>query len=472
MILKSNKAKFFLIAFLILFSSSFLFAQNDDSDWFWGKEISSISFEGLKSVKKSDVSGVTNSFIGKQFTEELFNEALDRLYSLAFFEEIEPYAKHDPRNREKVLLVFSVKEHPVISSISFKGNKKLRNNELREAVSIKTGDVYIESVALLDERSVRDAYIKKGYSSAKVTMISKETDYGIDVTFQISEGAGTVVSQISFSGNTTFSSKTLRSKLTLKEEEQHFFQQVPVADYENNNNRIGDFENVITLIDAYDKANSDTANDFEYFTNALLVVSGVVMSDDEAGPLDFKNNRVLNFADTTSKAEYLLKDINDTALENYKNRLNADIHKFSNVVDMTDENFSGNLSGIALKYKFSGMENVTGIKEAKFKKGLMRRLELIIAVTNIKLNSLFTYTEIKPVFTRNLPTNESELVTMAKSLYGIVSEDTVLSLLPFIEDVQDEKDAIAKEKEEAALSLVDYQFNQQDDLVEGEDDEQ
>ena len=264
------------------------------------------------------------------------------------------------------------------------------------------------------------------------------------------------------------------TKLTLKEEFPHFFEQVPVADFENNNNRIGDFENVITLIDAYDKANSDTANDFEYFTNALLVVSGIVMADDEAGPLDFKNNRVLNFADTTSKAEYLLKDINDTALENYKNRLNADIHKFSNVVDMTDENFSGNLSGIALKYKFSGMENVTGIKEAKFKKGLMRRLELIIAVINIKLNNLYTYTEIKPVFTRNLPTNESELVTMAKSLYGIVSEDTVLSLLPFIEDVQAEKEAIAKEKEESALSLVDYQFNNEDNKDDpvGEDDEQ
>lgn len=261
-------------------------------------------------------------------------------------------------------------------------------------------------------------------------------------------------------------------KITLINEEDHYFGDVPIADYENNNNRIGDFENVITLIDAYDKANSDTANDFEYFTNALLVVSGIVMSDDEAGPLDFKNNRVLNFADTTSKAEYLIKDINDTALENYKNRLNADIHKFANVVDMTDENFSGNLSGIALKYKFAGMENITGIKEAKFKKGLLRRLELIIAVTNIKLNSLYTFTEIKPVFTRNLPTNESELVTMAKSLYGIVSEDTVLSLLPFIEDVQAEKEAIAKEKEESALSLVDYQFNNEDNKDDpvGEDD--
>ena len=59
---------------------------------------------------------------------------------------------------------------------------------------------------------------------------------------------------------------------------------------------------------------------------------------------------------------------------------------------------------------------------------------------------------------------------MAKSLYGILREDNVLSLLPFIEDVQSEKDAIAKEKEESALSLVDYQFNQQDDPVEGEDD--
>ena len=59
---------------------------------------------------------------------------------------------------------------------------------------------------------------------------------------------------------------------------------------------------------------------------------------------------------------------------------------------------------------------------------------------------------------------------MAKSLYGIVSEDTVLSLLPFIEDVQSEKDAIAKEKEAAALELDDYRFNNTE--VEGDVDEQ
>lgn len=216
--LKSNKVKGILIAFLLCFVCSFVTAQEDDSDWFWGKNISEVSFEGLRGVKRSELTGITNNFVGKAFTEELFNEALDKLYALAYFEEIEPYAKHDPRSRERVILVFSVKEHPVISSISFKGNKKIRNNELREAVSIKTGDVYIETVALLDERSIRDVYIKKGYTNAKVYMVAEETDAGISVVFQISEGAGSVVSSISFSGNTTFSSKTLRSKMSLKED--------------------------------------------------------------------------------------------------------------------------------------------------------------------------------------------------------------------------------------------------------------
>ena len=257
-----------------------------------------------------------------------------------------------------------------------------------------------------------------------------------------------------------------KDNLVEKERVVHYFNDVPIADYENNSNRMGDFENVISLIDAYDQANSDTANDFEYFTNALLVISGVTMDEeDEVGrPLNFKDNRVLNFIDSNSKAEYLIKNINDTALENYKNRLNNDIHKFANIVDMSDENFASNLSGVAMKYKLLGMENATGIKESKFKKGLMRRIELALNILNIKTNDLYLYTEITPAFKRSVPVNEAELVTMAKSLYGMVSEETLLSLLPFIEDIQQEQENIAKEKEKNALELADYQFNNGDDM--------
>ena len=235
--------------------------------------------------------------------------------------------------------------------------------------------------------------------------------------------------------------------LTEKSREEHYFNDVPIVDYENNNNRLGDYEPVISLIDAYDKAQSDTSNDFEYFTNALLVVSGVVMESDNEQPLNFKDNRVLNFADTNSKAEYLIKNINDSALENYKDRLNNDIHRFSNVVNMSDQNFGGNLTGIAIKHKLTGMEYITGIKETKFKKGLMRRIELATTVLNIKTSDVYLYTEIKPVFTRNMPTNEEELTNLAKSLVGIVSDQTVLSMLPQVDDVVAEMEMIAKEKE-------------------------
>ncbi len=116
----------FIFLFAFLYSSTLLNAEDNDSDWFWNKPIAEISFEGLKSVKRSELLGVTNSFIGKNFTQDVYDGILDRLYSLAYFEDINPYAKHNKRNPEKINLVFQVKEHPSISSILFKGNRKTK----------------------------------------------------------------------------------------------------------------------------------------------------------------------------------------------------------------------------------------------------------------------------------------------------------------------------------------------------------
>lgn len=206
-----------LFVILVLFVSIPVFSQTESDDWYMNKVISEVTFEGLASVKKSELTGVTNKYIGRQFTDELYNEIYERLYAMSLFEDIEPYAKHDPKNSEKVILVFSVKEYPVISSIDFRGNKKIRNNELRDTVSMKTGDVFVESAALVDERALRDLYISKGYSAAKVSYKTEEKDGGIKVSFVISEGSNTVIKTINFSGNTVFSSKTLKGKLSLKE---------------------------------------------------------------------------------------------------------------------------------------------------------------------------------------------------------------------------------------------------------------
>lgn len=248
-----------------------------------------------------------------------------------------------------------------------------------------------------------------------------------------------------YTSNTIQTYQLEDNEITFIDEVAHYFNDVPVSVYVNNDELYGDFERVKGLIDAYDKTQSDTANDFEYFTNALLVISGVLVEDEEG--LNFKDNRVINFAGTDGKAEYLLKNINDNALENYKNRLVEDIHKFAQIPNLTDEKFAGNVSGESMKYKLMGLENIVSVKEAKFKKGLMRRIELLCNFLNIATNDLMLYTDIQPVFTRNKPKNETELASMVKNLYGILSDETLISILPFVENSKEEIEKRDLEKE-------------------------
>ena len=224
----------------------------------------------------------------------------------------------------------------------------------------------------------------------------------------------------------------------------HYFLDVPVSVYINNDERYGDFEKIKPLIDAYDKTQSDSANDFESFTHAYLVVSGYLM--DEASANDLENQNIINFVDNEGKAEYLIKNIQDSALENYKNRLDNDIHRFSCVPNMNDSEFSNNSSGVALSYKLMSLENLVGIKEAKFRKGLLRRLELMCNFLKIKTNSEMSYMEIQPIFTRNKPFNDTEIADTMQKLTGILSEETILALSPYVDDVASE---LERKKNEA-----------------------
>ena len=240
--------------------------------------------------------------------------------------------------------------------------------------------------------------------------------------------------------------------ITLEDEEDYYFNDIPVNVYINNDELYGDFEKVLSLIDAYDQSQSDTANDFELFTNCMLVINGELIDDEQAENLNDVN--LIQFLNSDSNAKYLIKDIQDTALENYKNRLNEDIHRFSFVPNMSDENFSNNASGIAMKFKLMGLENLVGVKEAKFKKGLMRRIELLCAYAKMKNNSDYSYLAIEPVFTRNTPNNELELSQIMQNLTGILSEETIIGMSPRVSDIQAEIER--KEKEADKLYEDDY----------------
>lgn len=203
---------FILFVFVLVFAT---FSQ--DSEWYWNQPIAKIEFSGLKNVRKSDLNGIISSFINEPFTDDVFNEILDRLYALDYFEDINPYAKHNSEKNNDVLLVFEVTERPIIKAINFVGNKKIRNGELREQIKIKASDVFVESKVLIDERIIRNHYLEKGYTASTVTHEITQKDGGVEVTFKINEGANTVIKEIKIVGNTIVSERTLKKKLELKE---------------------------------------------------------------------------------------------------------------------------------------------------------------------------------------------------------------------------------------------------------------
>lgn len=231
----------------------------------------------------------------------------------------------------------------------------------------------------------------------------------------------------------------------LIETREQLFPMCPVVEYSNNAEQMGDFERVIPQIDAYDALVSDSLNDADYFSDAYLALYGMMgTTDDDVS--NMKKNRVL-LMDTNSKAEWLTKNVSDTAQEDIKNRIAEDIHKFSLCPAMTDESFAQNASGVSLRYKLMGLENVTANKESYFKKGLQKRLEIICSYLSL-IGKAEDYRDIRIEFTRNLPSNIIELSDTVNKLSGVLSNRTLLNMLPLDIDIDAEMEQRKAEQED------------------------
>lgn len=233
--------------------------------------------------------------------------------------------------------------------------------------------------------------------------------------------------------------------LALTDVKLHAFGEVPIIEYLNNTEELGDFENVITLVDAYDLMASDSVNSMEYFADAYLLLIGMTAEPDDIAKM--KEKRVISVDGEDADAKWLIKEFNDTYVENLKKRLQDDIHTFSKCPRMTDDSF-GTSSGIAMRFKLLGLENLCSKKERAFKKGLQKRIKFITDILNIK-GSSYTPSAIKITFTRNIPSSWTEIADVISKVQGIVSNETLLAQLPFIDDPKAEAE---KKKNETAIT--------------------
>ena len=231
--------------------------------------------------------------------------------------------------------------------------------------------------------------------------------------------------------------------------EPHHLGQIPIIEYKNNNFAIGDYEQQISLIDAYNSLMGNRVNDKEQAVESILVLYGAQLADnleDAREAMRILAEEGLLELPTDAKADFLKNALDENATEILRKALKEDIYTFSHVPNLTDENFAGNSSGVAMEFKLLGLEMITKTKEANYKRGIRQRIAIFAHYLGMQQIALEAHS-IVPQFSRGLPKNLLELSQVINNLEGKVSLRQLISLLPFVEDPDAELEDLEEEKE-------------------------
>ena len=257
----------------------------------------------------------------------------------------------------------------------------------------------------------------------------------------------------------------LNGTLLFTGEEPHYFSQCPANIFTLPDEK-SIFDCVISLQDAANELVSAEIDDYSAFCDAYLALIGVDAETDDIAAM--KENRVLILPEGAT-ANWITKNASDTQIENILKRIHESIYRVAQCPDFSSESFVGGVSsGIAIKYRLTGMETRAGKIEAAMKKALQRRIEIICGIASLKIGEEI-FRDISISFTRNIPEDMNAIISVVNTLKGSVSDATLLAQIPFINDVSAELEALKAQKEE---NMALYGFNTQPGETEPEDEEE
>lgn len=228
------------------------------------------------------------------------------------------------------------------------------------------------------------------------------------------------------------------------ETEENLLHRLPLLPFSNNPDGSGDFEPVTGLVDAYNLLLSGAMDDMQSVANAFLALYG--MQGTTQGDIDDANRtRILSLAEG-GKAEFVVKNLNHEALAQLETNLRRSILQLSMTPDLSDEQFAGSASGVALQYKLWGIEQVRAAKERSFSAALAALLDTLAGGLSL-LGTPVSLTG-EAIFYKNLPQNQTELAQTLLELSPVLSKRTILENLPWVSDVAEE----LRRKEEETCS--------------------
>lgn len=236
----------------------------------------------------------------------------------------------------------------------------------------------------------------------------------------------------------------LSNSITYKGSDSHVFGKVPVSVCRANSEEISLINDIKSLNDSYNNVLSDLVNEVSDFRSCFMTVTGAEISEEEAAKM--KASGIIHVP-ANGTIGYLVKQINDTFVQNLLIELESKMYKCVSTID-SNEKMQSNTSSLAIRSRLFLLETICGLIQSELETTIRQRLSIFFRIENIKTKALFNQNDLIIKFTPNIPSDIASIADSISKLQTIVSQKTLLSLLPFVENPELEIAQFKKEQEQ------------------------
>lgn len=229
---------------------------------------------------------------------------------------------------------------------------------------------------------------------------------------------------------------------------QNIFGEVPVSIGELTEEGYDDslYKDLKGLQDAFETNLSDIGNEISDFRNAYLLFKNSQVDEDDIP--NMKRLGVLQLPGEKADASWLIKNINDTFIQNTLDRYEDTMYQLACHINH-NESLQSNLSGVALRSRLIVLENKCSLEIKSHKNIVKNRLRFLFKYLDIKKNKNYDYKDVKALYTPNIPTDDLSTAQMLSQMpEGVISKDTSRGLFSFINNKVVEAEKIKKEQSE------------------------
>jgi SPP1 family phage portal protein len=233
---------------------------------------------------------------------------------------------------------------------------------------------------------------------------------------------------------------------------EHFMGQVPVVLCRANNEESSLIDDIKSLNDSFNNVLADLVNEVSDLRLAFLKVVNAELDEEEARKM--KASGIIHINGDKANVDYLIKNINDTFVQNLLQELEEKMFKLVSTVD-SNEKIQSNTSSLSIRARLFLLESVCGLIQSELEHTIRQKIQMFFNVYAIKSGVQYNSNDLILKFTPNLPSDIASLSDSVSKLKDLVSQRTLLSLLPFIEDPDREIELFKAEQDYIELGDLD-----------------